>query len=308
MDIEIMEVGPREGFQFERTTLPTEAKASLISALAQTGVPEIQAVSFVSRKTMAHVADAEQVMEHVVPRDGVRFSGLWFTPNGFSRAEATAHLTLQGLVTISASQAFAERNWGTDQAGMRALNAKLYPLYVERELPVRISIAAAFGCNFSGRVDPGSVIRTMLDTMREVRDQGLAVAEVALADTMAWANPNSIKSLCHDAMAELGDTPLRLHLHDTRGLGLANALAGMEVGVRRFDTAIAGLGGCPFAGHEGAAGNIATEDFYYMCESLGVRTGLNQDKLVAAGQLAEKIVGHASSSRTLRGGFAPLAF
>lgn len=306
MDVEIMEVGPREGFQFERTAISSEAKASLITALSHTGVHEIQAVSFVSRKTMPHVADAETVISMVPAVEGVSLVGLWFSPSGFARAESVGKLARQGLVTASASPAFTQRNWGMDGAGLRDLNLKLCGIYADRGLPVRISIAAAFGCNFGGPVDPKTVLELLSGALTDVRNAGLEVSEVALADTMAWANPNTIRSLCRDAMAELGDIPLRLHLHDTRGLGLTNALAAIEIGVRRFDTAIAGLGGCPFAGHKGAAGNIATEDFYYMCESLGIRTGLVPERLLAAGELAEQIVGHASSSRTLKGGFAPL--
>ena len=306
MNIEIMEVGPREGFQFERGEISSQAKASLINALSQTGVAEIQAVSFVSKKAMPHVADAEAVMAMVAPVAGVDFVGLWFSPNGFERAAGVANLTLHGLVTTSASLPFTQRNWNTDEAGFRQLNLKLCALYAERNLPIHINVAAAFGCNFAGPVAPATVMRLLNTARNDAAKAGLEISEIALADTMAWANPASIKALCRDVLAEIGDIPLRMHLHDTRGLGIANALAAIELGITRFDTAIAGLGGCPFAGHKGAAGNIATEDFYYMCESLGLKTGLIPDKLIAAGKLAEQVVGHNSSSRTLKGGFAPL--
>lgn len=306
-DIEITEVGPREGFQFERQQIAPAAKASLISALTRTGVTEIQAVSFVSRRTMPHVADADEVLRLVDNANDTALTALWFSPSGFARARNATGLALKGLATVSASPPFTERNWNTDEAGMRDLNLRLCEQYVDAGIDVRINLAAAFGCNFGGAVAPATVLRLLTQTMEDIRGFGLTITEVALADTMAWANPHTIRSLCSLVRPELGDIPLRLHLHDTRGVGLANALAAVEAGVRHFDAAIAGLGGCPFAGHQGAAGNIATEDFYYLCQSLGLTTGLIPDRLIEAGELAEQVVGHASSSRTLKGGFAPLA-
>lgn len=250
-DIEITEVGPREGFQFERRHIDPAAKASLISALTRTGVAEIQAVSFVSRRTMPHVADADEVLRLVSNGGDTDLTALWFSPSGFTRARNASGLALRGLTTVSASPEFTQRNWNTDEAGMRDLNLRLCEQYVDAGLDVRINVAAAFGCNFGGAVAPATVLRLLTQTMEDVRGFGLTIAEVALADTMAWANPLTIRSLCSLVGLELGEIPLRLHLHDTRGAGMANALAAIETGVRRFDAAIAGLGGCPFAGHKG---------------------------------------------------------
>ncbi|MFC4948895.1 hypothetical protein [Pseudonocardia sp. GCM10023141] len=304
--VEIMEVGPREGFQFEKRQLPTDGKAAVIDALARTGVTEIQAVSFVSRRTMPHLADSDRVMELIDPRPGVTYSGLWFSPGSFARAAGSANLTLTGIVTLSASPEFTRANWETDDEGFLDLNRRLLAEYAQRGLPVKLNIAAAFGCNFGGPVALDHVLELVATAHAAAADAGLPIAEIALADTMAWANPQQIRTVCAAVGAAYPDTPIRLHLHDTRGVGIANALAALEAGVRRFDAAIAGLGGCPFAGHTGAAGNIATEDFFYLCESLGVATGLDADALLAASALAESVVGHDGTSRTLRGGFAPL--
>jgi hydroxymethylglutaryl-CoA lyase len=305
--VQITEVGPREGFQFERRLIATADKARLIEALSRTGVEEIQAVSFVSRTRMPHVADAEHVMEELLPADGVRYTALWFSPHGFRRAQSAPGLTLEGGLFASASAAFAERNWGMDVAGLDGLNDRLIEVYAEQRLPVRLSVAAAFGCNFAGPVARETVLGIIERYRERIDAAGLELVELALSDTMAWANPTAVRELCAAVDRVHGDVPLRLHLHDTRGLGLANAAAGLAAGVRRFDAAIAGLGGCPFAGHVGAAGNIATEDLFFLCESQGLPTGLDADRLRAAVAVAEAVVGHASDSRNGHGDFAPLA-
>lgn len=306
--VEIAEVAPREGFQFEKRQLPTAGKAALINALARTGVRAIQAVSFVSRKTMPHMADSDEVMRLVEPAPDVEFTALWFSPSGFRRARELSNLTLAGTITLSASEPFTRRNWELDDAGFLDLNKALLRAYAPLGLPVELNAAAAFGCNFGGPVAPATVLELIATAAEATAAEGLRLTEISLADTMAWANPASIRTLCTAVAREYPEIPIRLHLHDTRGVGLANAVAAMEIGVRRFDAAISGLGGCPFAGHTGAAGNIATEDFHYLCRSLGMDTGLDADALMAASELAETVVAHPGTSRTLRGGLLPIAW
>jgi hydroxymethylglutaryl-CoA lyase len=256
----IREVGTREGFQFEPPGIPTARKVELIDALAGTGVRRIQTVSFVSPRSIPQMSDAEDVIAGLHPNPDVAYQALWFNVRGLRRAQDFGFLTMVGSVSLSASSKFAARNWGSPDRALSALNDPLIEEYVRLKLPVAISVAAAFGCNFEGRVDEGTVITL------------------------------------------LGDLPLSLHLHDTRGLGIANAMAALEVGIDRFDSAIAGLGGCPYAGHRGAAGNIATEDFVLLCHELGIETGIDPVRLLAAAALAEEVVGHPGSSRSLRGG------
>lgn len=303
--VEITEVGPREGFQFEGQGVATAGKIELINTLAKTGLKRIQAVSFVSPKMVPHVADAEEIMAAVDEVPGVEYEGLWFNLRGFERARATGRVTLDGQITVSASDKFAQQNWRTDSSGLAELNRDLLSRYRDLNLPVGLSVAAAFGCNFQGRVEPSHVLDLINEAAEGVARAGLTLEEVALADTMAWANPLSIVSLI-EAVRGLDVAPgLRLHLHDTRGLGLANAYAALSVGVRRFDTAIAGLGGCPFAGHKGAAGNIATEDFVLLCHEVGLKTGVHVEALLEAAHVAESVVGHPAASRSLKGGHLP---
>jgi hydroxymethylglutaryl-CoA lyase len=298
----IREVGTREGFQFEPPGIPTARKVELIDALAGTGVRRIQTVSFVSPRSIPQMSDAEDVIAGLHPNPDVAYQALWFNVRGLRRAQDFGFLTMVGSVSLSASSKFAARNWGSPDRALSALNDPLIEEYARLKLPVAISVAAAFGCNFEGRVDEGTVITLLGDTLTQLDERGLEVIEITLSDTMAWASPQSIKRLCDAVRTRFPDLPVSLHLHDTRGLGIANAMAALEVGIDRFDSAIAGLGGCPYAGHRGAAGNIATEDFVLLCHELGIETGIDPVRLLAAAALAEEVVGHPGSSRSLRGG------
>ena len=151
---------------------------------------------------------------------------------------------------------------------------------------------AAFGCNFEGEV-PVATVLGLIDRIFELAHaHGLSMKIVSLADTMAWATPLAIKRMIGAVRERHPDLRLALHLHDTRGMGIANALAGLEMGIDVFDAAVAGLGGCPFAAHKGAAGNVCTEDLVFMLHEMGIETGIDLDKLIAAAELAEGIVGH----------------
>lgn len=300
--IAIREVGPREGFQFEPVGISTEDKAKLITALSRTGITAIQTVSFVSPRSIPQMADADAVLELVEPVEGVTLGGLWFNVKGLQRALNCPVLTVVGLVAISASAAFAKRNWNSDSPGMENLNRPLLDAYEQLGLPVTVSVAAAFGCNFQGRISVSDVLGVLEPVIADVRARKLPIIEICLSDTMAWGNPNSTRDLVPAVMSSYPSIPIRLHLHDTRGLGLANAVAGIEVGVDRFDAAIAGMGGCPYAGHRGAAGNIATEDFVLLCQEMGFETDVDQRAILEAAALAEEIMGHPGSGRSLRGG------
>jgi len=166
----------------------------------------------------------------------------------------------------------------------------------------RGAVMAAFGCNFAGDIPVETVLATIAQAKDIAGAHGFRLEEIMLADTMAWATPLSIKRTLGAIRDKYPDMRLNLHLHDTRGLGLANAAAGLEMGVDMFDACVGGLGGCPFAGHKGAAGNVCTEDLAFMCEEMGIDTGLDLDKLIACAKLAEDIVGRPLPGSVMRGG------
>ena len=301
--VEIKEEGPREGFQIESADIPTMRKIELIEALAETGLKYIQIVSFVNPKRVPGMADADEVVAGFRPKNGVNYMALWLNDKGFRRAVAAGKLHLEGKLTLYASDAFLMRNQNRTQAQQIAAQPELIKLYQDHGVPVRTGfITAAFGCNFEGDVSTQKVISLVANLRNVAADHGEKLEVIGLGDTMAWANPESIKRIVGAVQDANPDIDISLHLHDTRGLGLANAFAGLQMGVRHFDAAVGGLGGCPFAKHRGAAGNIATEDFVLMCHEMGVETGIDLEKLIDCAALAEDIVGHPLPGAVKSGG------
>ena len=305
--VEIAEEGPREGFQIEPDPIATRDKIALIDALSATGLTVIQVASFVAAKLVPGWADAEAVVAGFAPRPGVRYTALWFNQAGLDRALAfRERLTLVGTISLSASEAFSRKNLNRDREGQLAAMRRQTAAHLAAGVAVRrILVMAAFGCNFSGDVAADTVLATVADGMTIAAEAGAAVEEVSLADTMGWATPARVERLVGAVRARWPALRLSLHLHDTRGLGIANAHAGLRLGIARFDAAVGGLGGCPFAGQTGAPGNIATEELVLLCEEMGIATGVDLDALVEAGRLAERIVGRRLPSALLRSG--PLA-
>ncbi len=301
--IEIREEGPREGFQFEKSEIATARKLELIEALAQTGLRHIQTVSFVDPRRVPGMADAEAVCAGLTPHPGVTYNALWLNPKGFLRALVAPNIALEGSVSVSASEVFGRRNQNRDREQDLAAAAALMALYAQHRVPLaRITIMAAFGCNFQGEVPIGAVLDRIEALLALAGGAGLERPYVSLADTMAWATPPAIQRVVGAVREKWPDLEVSLHLHDTRGMAMANAWAGLQMGVARFDAAIAGLGGCPFARHAGAAGNICTEDLALLCAESGIETGLQLERLMAAGRLAEEVVGHPLPGRVKQGG------
>lgn len=302
--VDIREEGPREGFQIEPGPIPAARKAALIRALAATGLRHIQVCSFVAPGLVPGWADAEAVMRQVTPPPGVTFTALWFNARGLDRALAFRdRLTLSGSIAFAASEAFSRRNLNRDREGQRAAMRALTAAHQAAGVPVtRIGIQAAFGCNEMGDVPPALAVQAVADGLAIAAEAGARITEVALADTMGWATPLRIERAVGAVRDRWPDLPLALHLHDTRGLGIANAMAGLRLGIARFDTTVGGLGGCPFAGQPGAPGNICTEELVLLCAEMGIGTGVDLDALIAAGHLAEDIVGHRLPSALLRSG------
>jgi len=180
---------------------------------------------------------------------------------------------------------------------------KYVRVHREAGVPIaKIIVMAAFGCNFAGDISPAKVVETVADGLAIAREAGVEVRDVSLADSMGWATPRRVAAAVGAVRERWDDLRIALHLHDTRGQGIACAYEGLRLGVTAFDAAVAGLGGCPFAGQPGAPGNIATEELALLCEEMGISTGLNIETLIEAGRLAERIVGHRLPSAALRSG------
>jgi len=308
--IELIEVGPREGFQFEGIGNPdkisTADKIRLIDKLSETGLKGIQTTSFVHPKQVPQMADAEDVIAGINQKPGVIYSAIYLNDVGIRRALATGKVHMSGKVTLSASETFSKRNQKRDAAQDYEMQRKVAALFKENGLEVSTaSIMAAFGCNYEGPVAIERVIRLAEQLHEIVEEAGSSIEILSLADTMGWANPEQVRRLVGAVRERWPDLRLRMHLHDTRGLGIANVYAAMSEGVDSFDTAVAGLGGCPFAGHKAAAGNVCTEEVVFLCREIGVETGVDIDKLIEASLFAEQLVGHPVPSKVIKGGVHP---
>ena len=301
--VRINEEGPREGFQFEKGAIPTARKIELIDSLSKTGLKQIQTVSFVPPKNVPGMADADEVVQGFTRAPGVSYTGLWLNDKGLTRALASGKLDVKGGLSFTASEKFLLRNQKRTLKENIEAQHLIVKMYQEFKVPVeRASMMAAFGCNFEGDIPIPHIldmVRQMLDIAAQYQ---LDLKVLSLADTMAWATPLAIKRVVGAVREKYPQLQISLHLHDTRGMGIANAYAGMEMGVAIFDAAVAGLGGCPFAAHSGAAGNVCTEDLAFMCDEMGIETGIDLDKLIESALLAEQIVGHPLPGCVMKGG------
>ncbi len=301
--IEIREEGPREGFQIEKEFIPTARKIELINALGKTGLKHIQIVSFVDPRRVPNAADADEVVAGMTTQPGVHYTGLWLNDKGFERAVATKRLHINGGLNLSASDAFIKRNQNRSIAEQLASLPASLEKYKAQNVEIDGGLlSAAFGCNYEGDVSAAKVVDLVGKMVDVARNGGVPFKRLTLADTMGWATPLSIKRTVGAVQDKFPDLDIVLHLHDTRGMGIANAYAGLEMGVRRYDAAVAGLGGCPFAGHKGAAGNVCTEDLVFMCDEMGIETGLDLNALIECANLAEEIVGHPLPGAVMKGG------
>ncbi len=302
--VDIHEEGPREGFQIEPGPIPTADKIRLIEALAGTGLHHIQACSFVNTRLVPGWADAEAVVEGFAPQPGVAYTALWFNANGLERALAFRDkLTLTGSISLTASEAFTRKNLNRSHEENLAAMRRQTALHLSHGIAVnRIGVMAAFGCNYQGDIAPAQVVATIADGFAIAAGAGAEIEVISLADTMGWAAPHRIEQVLGTVRSRWPDRKIALHLHDTRGLAVANAHAAMKLGVAQFDSTVGGLGGCPFAGQKGAAGNICTEELALLCAEMGIDTGIDLDALIEVGRMAEAIVGHPLPSELIHAG------
>ena len=285
-DLLISEVGPRDGLQSVATTMTTADKCAWIDALVAAGVQEIEVGSFVSPKLLPQMADAAEVVQHAICHAGVTIMAL--VPN-IKGAEAAMRAGAHKItLPVSASPAHSMANVRKTPAQMveqvRAIAALRND--IAPHVHIEAGISTAFGCTLQGLVPEDDVIALAVACVQAGAD------ECGLSDTTGMANPAQVKRLFTRLRHELGDKAGAAHMHNTRGLGLANCLAAYEAGVRTFDSSQAGLGGCPYA--PGASGNVVTEDLVFMFEAMGLRTGINIERLLAArNTLAKGLPGEA---------------
>lgn len=271
----------RDGLQNEKRLFTIEEKLEFLTALEQAGVRRIQVGSFVHPKWVPQMADTDALFAALTPKAGVTYSALVLNKAGLDRALAVGvkHLS----ISVSASETHSRKNTNRSVDEGRAAIAPVIEKALEEGIAVRAGIQSALGCGFEGRIDPVRVC----DIAREFSDMG--VNEINIADTAGLANPRQVFDLCDRLRGEIApETALSLHLHDTRGLGLANMVAGLQAGVRIFDAALGGLGGCPFVPK--ATGNIATEDAAYACAELGLEAGIDWQTLRGAVGQAEALL------------------
>lgn len=301
--VDIQEEGPREGFQIEPGPITTERKIELIDALTETGLKKIQVASFVNPKRVPGWADAEAVVAGFKRKPGVAHHVLWLNEKGLTRALACKDLEMFGSISTTTSETFMGMNTNRGFAENVKVQRNQIRMYKEHDVAVtRASIMTAFGCNFEGDIAPARVVERLEELLGLSEEEGVNVKIISLADTVGWATPRSVKQVVGAVRDRWPDKRICLHLHDTRGCGIANMYAGMELGVDLYDSSVAGLGGCPFAGHKGAAGNVCTEDMVFMCEEMGIETGVDLEALIEAARLAEDIVGHDLPGKLMRGG------
>ncbi|MER2107101.1 MAG: hydroxymethylglutaryl-CoA lyase [Solibacillus sp.] len=300
--VKIYEVGPREGFQIEDALIPTTSKVELINELNETGLTSIEVTSFVNPKWVPNMADAEALLLAINRELNVDYRTVYLNLKGLERAFA-ANVKIDGCVSLSASSTFAKRNTNktTDEL------IQTIPAWVESykayNIPVeQLIMMATFGCNFEGEIELAQVMNILKKGIDLATEHGETIRSLKLCDTMGWANPEQIKRTIFAIKNMWPELELILHLHDTRGLGIANAYSALQEGVNQFDAAIGGLGGCPFAAVKGAAGNVATEDLAFLCENLGIDTGLNLEKLLNCVNLAETILARPLQGHLKTGG------
>ena len=273
-DVLISEVGPRDGLQSVAATMATDAKKRWIDALAEAGLREIEVGSFVPARLLPQLADTAEIVAHALTKPGLTVMAL--VPNLRGAEAAFAAGVHKITLPVSASIAHSLANVRKSPQQMIDELRSVVALRNERAPQVRIEIgiSTAFGCTLQGRVAEDDVIRLALQAVEA------GVDEAGLSDTTGHANPAQVRRLFTRLRTELGPHAGAAHMHNTRGLGLANCLAAFEAGVTTFDASLAGLGGCPYA--PGASGNVVTEDLVFMFEAMGVRTGVDIGKLIAA--------------------------
>ncbi len=290
--VRIREVGPRDGIQSEKADVSTTDKITLIDALSATGLRYIEAVSFVSPKAIPQMADARSVWEGIDRRPGVSYSAL--VPNR-KGAEIAVEVGVDAMqVFIAATDSYNLKNVNRTVEESLSDVAEVVAVARSATIPVEGTISTAFGCPYEGDVAP----RRVAQVSRWMADEG--IGSISYGDTTGMGTPRRVVEVIEAVRAELPDLDLNMHFHDTRGTGLANVLAALQMGIDYFDASIGGMGGSPYA--QGATGNVATEDLVHMVEDMGVSTGVDLEGLLDAARLAQGLISGPLPSKVLTAG------
>ncbi len=288
--VEVYEVGPRDGLQNELRTLATADKARLIEALVGSGLKRIEVSSFVSPRWIPQLADAEKLIGLVPRREGVVFTALVPNLKGLERARAAG--LQEAAVFLSVTESHSQKNINKSVAEAISTAREVANGAREAGMRVRCYLSTVWGCPYEGLTPVARVV----EVVKQLKDIGFY--QLSLGDTIGVGTPSQTAEIVSEVSKVVGLGQIALHLHDTRGTALANALVGLSMGVTTFDASIGGLGGCPYA--PGAAGNLATEDLVFMLQGMGVETGIDLGKLVEAGELAQELIGRKLSGKYLQ--------
>ena len=288
--VKLVEVGPRDGLQNEAVPVSTEVKVELIHRLQDAGLPVIEATAFVSPKWVPQMADHAQVMAAIRRKPGVSYPVL--VPNRKGLEDALAAGAKEVVVFGAATETFSRKNTNCTIAEGLARFAEVCKEALAQGLKVRGDISVCLGCPYEGEVKPEAVVRVA----RELDAMGCY--EITIADTIGAGTAGKTRAVIDAVMKHISADRLAGHFHDTYGQAVTNVYAALECGVATFDSSVAGLGGCPYA--KGATGNVATEDVLYLLDGLGVKTGVDIDKLMAAGEYICGVLGRPTHSRAAR--------
>ncbi|WP_131782288.1 hydroxymethylglutaryl-CoA lyase [Legionella gresilensis] len=285
--VTIVEVGPRDGLQNELSFVTTETKIALINQLSQTGLQYIEATSFVSAKAIPQFVDSEMVFNSINKPNGVHFSAL--VPNERGMLKALSLGVKEIAVFTAASETFNLRNINCTITESIARFKPVFDLAKVNNIYVRAYISCALGCPYEGEIKPAQVAEVALQLLK------LGANEVCLGDTIGVGTPKQTKAAISTLLEFIPNSQLAMHFHDTYGQAIANITASLDCGIYRFDSSVAGLGGCPYA--RGATGNVATEDVLYLMHGLGIDTGIDIFKVVAAGDMICKALNRKNQSK-----------
>lgn len=289
-EVTLIEVGPRDGLQNESAFVTTQDKIDLINLLSQSGLQNIEVTSFVSAKAIPQLADNEPLYTNINKEPGIHYSAL--VPNERGMLKALKLGLKEIAIFTAASEAFNQRNINCSIAESIDRFKPVLALAKEHSIRVRAYISCALGCPYEGEIKPLSVIKVAKQLL------ALEIDELCLGDTIGVGTAKQTAAVIKEMLEILPSNQLAMHFHDTYGQAISNIYASLELGISRFDSSVAGLGGCPYA--RGATGNVATEDVLYLLHGLGIKTGVDIFKIVHAGDMICKILGKANQSKVAR--------
>jgi hydroxymethylglutaryl-CoA lyase len=297
-EVRVTEVGPRDGFQSEKTVLKTEDKIDIINNLIEAGFPRIEVSSFVSPKAIPQLADAETILNKVNRNSNTTLAAL--VPNSRGALRAVEAKLDQIVVFLSASESHNKKNVNRSVDESLQGFREIADIAGKNNIPIQGDIATAFGCPFEGNISP----KTLANISKEYKKMGFR--GVTLGDTTGMATPVVVTDAINAIRDNVPDFNITLHFHNTRGVGLANVMTGLNEGITDYESCFGGMGGCPFAPN--ATGNICSEDLIYLLHEMGIKTGIDLDKTIAIAKKVESLVGHKLPGQVMRAGHRLLSY